>query len=287
MSDSNRGKRTKTELAVFAGIAVTFITSLLFWAIPEHLAYSNQAAFNTEYHQRWADNRKRRDCVRAPAIGSRRCVEEAQATSEERQRAERDIEAQRKMALWTAIMGAMAVIGVGLSGFGVYLIWRTWDATREAADNSRLTLRSFIAKERAHLRIRKAVYSFEGDEDRIGVNNQGFRLALDNKGESACTVLEIGWQYSPMRHWLPKMEQTLFKPVLIPAQSEELSPHLGISEIPNSPCWLMGRATYQTLENETFTSYFSLKIELHIDPGCNPSEWRAVDDRMIAMPHDT
>jgi hypothetical protein len=37
------------------------------------------------------------------------------------------------MALWTAIMGAMAVVGVSLSDVGIYLIWQTWGATRHAA----------------------------------------------------------------------------------------------------------------------------------------------------------
>ncbi|MBX7489819.1 hypothetical protein K3177_15025 [Qipengyuania sp. GH25] len=198
-----------------------------------------------------------------------------------------DLKTQRIMAWWTRIMGVAAAIGIVLGGFSIWLIWRTWSATNVAAESSRKTLRSFIAKERAHLRIKNASFTYEGNQSEVGKNYNGFRLKLDNRGESACRVIEIGWQYSNIRHWLPKPEQLICKPVLVPSLSEEESPHLGVAEFPSSPCWLMGRVKYKTLEDETFVSYFSLRIELHVDPGYAPSEWRAVEDRLIAMPWDT
>lgn len=195
-----------------------------------------------------------------------------------------DLQAQRVMAWWTRIMGIAAGVGIFLGGVSIWLIWRTWDATSDAAESSRKTLRSFIAKERAHLRIKRAEFSYE---ERLGISSNGFRLKLDNRGESACQVIEIGWQYSESRHWLPKLEQLIWKPVLVPSDSEEDSPHLGIAEFPSDPCWFMGRVKYKTLEDETFASYFSFAIQFLEGAGYGPDNWFAIEDRMIAMPWDT
>ena len=44
-----------------------------------------------------------------------------------------DLKAQREMAWWTKVMGWAAGIGILLGAVSIWLIWRTWDATREAA----------------------------------------------------------------------------------------------------------------------------------------------------------
>ena len=134
MSDGDRGRASRYGVVIWTAVSLIFIGGILGWAIPRHLSYGNEAAYNTEYHDRNAHDQIWGSCVNLPRAALDGCVEKAHATSEKRQREERDLEAQRKMSLWTAIMGAMAVIGVGLSGLGIYLILRTWQATRIAAD---------------------------------------------------------------------------------------------------------------------------------------------------------
>lgn len=212
------------------------------------------------------------------------CEDEINDPARANQRDEYDLAAQQTMALWTAIMGGMAVVGVALSGVGVYLIWRTWGATQEAAENSRKTLRSFIAKERAIIKITRASFNFDRG---LRSYANGFLLELCNIGESACIVQKIYWSYCLQKEWPDSFLNNVTKAVLIAGRDSEASPHLGVAEFPATPCWLMGVVKYTTLEDQVFTSHFSLKVEFHDRAGYGPDNWTAEDDRPQSLPGDT
>lgn len=153
MSESNGSKRSQIELAAVGFLTVAFIVGLLLWAVQIQATINHQSVDNTEGHRLRADKHIQNRCIKLPQPAHENCVESTRAASEELEREERDLEAQKVMALWTAVMGAMAVIGVGLSGFGVYLIWRTWVATRTAANTSQKTYQAFIDAEDASLLV--------------------------------------------------------------------------------------------------------------------------------------
>lgn len=284
MSDGDRGKRSKTELAIFAGLAAAFIALILFGAVPQHLSYGDQAARNAENHERWANDQIGRNCVAIERPAFADCVEDARATSEERQREERDLEAQRKMALWTAIMGAMAVIGVGLSGFGVYLIWRTWDATREAADNSRKTLDRYIYRERAMLRLGNARFRFLDD---LPVP-AGFQAEIINHGPSPGDLQSVEWEYLSGPVWPEKLKFEKFTSTIVTSENDPATPHLGCENVDALPLWLAVTLNYLTLGDESYKSHGAFEIRYEPPDGYGPGGYHASSVLRISdQPFDT
>lgn len=282
MHDSDRGDHTKTGLKRWLLPAIIFAVTVLAVGGIQHWLHYDDATRNAASYARDAQNQIATEC-RVP-VSNVDCAREIKQTSRANQRDEYDLYSQKTMALWTGIMGAMAVIGVALSGVGIYLIWRTWDATREAAESSRKTLRAFVAKERAFAKVENAFFSYEEDK---APRKNGATLKISNVGESACTVREIAYKYVSRRSWAPENPTLMCQQFLIPAQTPEQSAHLGISEFPSNPCWLIGSVKYYTLDDGQFRSYFSFKVEFHDDDGYSPENWIFTPDRMVAMPYDT
>lgn len=282
MSDSNRGGNDTIGLRRWLWPAIIFAVSVLCVGGIQHWIYYDDAQRSAATHSRDAHNHITTECRVSDAAPS--CEREISQAARDSQRGEYDLYSQKAMALWTAIMGAMAVVGIALSGVGVYLIWRTWDATREAAENSRKTLNSFIAKERAIIKATRADFHF-----RRGISPEnGFKISFLNIGLSVGWITEVGWQYSFKEAWLPEPIKTVdTRKIVIPPGSREISGHLSIDEFPSDPCWLMGYAKYTTLEDKHLTCYFYFKITQGDEPAFLGPEWYAVSERHIAMPADT
>ena len=64
----------------------------------------------------------------------------------EREYTKRDLDAQEEMAAWANDMFGVGILGIFLTGVGIFLIWRTLKYTAEAADYAR---RAALAGERA------------------------------------------------------------------------------------------------------------------------------------------
>lgn len=96
-----------------------------------------------------------------------------------------DLHAQRIMAWWTRIMGIAAVIGIFLGGISIWLIWRTWDATREAAKISLQTYQAFVSLERPNI-VPKLTLEHEDGESQFGIN-----FEVTNIGKASCVVEKI------------------------------------------------------------------------------------------------
>lgn len=123
-----------------------------------------------------------------------------QEAADNHRRAEADLEAQQTMAKWTRLMGIAAVLGVGLSIVGVYLIWRTWHATRGAADTSRKTYDAFIAAEDASLVVEfPEGHIYESVVDGVAQPDSYFlRVKVTNIGRSTARI--HGWQIGDKKH---------------------------------------------------------------------------------------
>ena len=263
MSNSDRGPKGRTWIIVWGLVALAFITGILLWAIPTHLSYSDQATRSAEHHSRYADSQVRRSCVNLTPAAFEQCIEETRGPAEERQRAERDLEAQRKMALWTAIMGAMAVIGVGLSGFGVYLIWRTWDATREAAENSRKTFRAYVAVERPRLAIGKSAKSggFLTDEGELT-----FELDVANMGKTvAYAELIYFWVDERIPDVTGDDAFNVQRLDQVIGDGTTATLPFKLVEVPNR-AFIGGYATYESGLDESHVSYFLFEVT-KVPPG--------------------
>lgn len=116
---------------LLATITVVIVAAGLFavGALTSQWRYEEEARQAANYYADDADRRERQVCIPGPGAQLDDCLAETRDAERSDQRAEYDLEAQRTSALWTAIMGWMSSLAVGLSAIGVYLIYRTFRQT--------------------------------------------------------------------------------------------------------------------------------------------------------------
>ena len=116
--------------------------------------YQQYAADHTAEYAKYAEQKAGEACRGVAAEQLVHCFSEARVEAElEKQSYEHDqadLVAQRKAALWAEMMGGAAVVGMGLSIVGVFLVWITFVATREG---NKITERIGEAQTRCYLRV--------------------------------------------------------------------------------------------------------------------------------------
>jgi hypothetical protein len=132
MYDGDRSNKSKTRL-IQAGIAATLLVVIftglgVWWQSGYHQNAGNKAA----QYERWSKNEIRTGCVSFGSLPKAECTYKAKQAAQENKRAEYDLYAQRTSALWAGIMAVAALVGIGLSGVGVYLVYTTFEATKQA-----------------------------------------------------------------------------------------------------------------------------------------------------------
>lgn len=132
MHDGNRGDHTKTGLIAGIIVAILFAVAFIGWGLWKTAEYEREASNQTREYAAYTNDKIRKSCLSLPPVYQKDCATEARHEQRGNERNEHDLVAQRKSALWAYIMGAAAVIGMGLSVIGVFLVWTTFDATRKA-----------------------------------------------------------------------------------------------------------------------------------------------------------
>jgi len=132
MHDGKRGDRTKTGLIAGIVVAVLIAAAFIGWGLCKTAEYEREANNQAREYAAYTDKKIRKACLSLPPVYQKDCAAEARHEQRNNERNEYDLVAQRKSALWAYIMGAAAVIGMGLSVIGVFLVWTTFDATRKA-----------------------------------------------------------------------------------------------------------------------------------------------------------
>lgn len=214
-----------------------------------------------------------------------RCRTGALRAARADQREEYDLYSQRTMALWTAIMGIMAVTGAALSAIGIYLVWRTWDATREAAESSRKTLRSYIARERGVLLIKGGFHvELEGEP-----HPHGFWLRLSNSGLSLLKVVSTEWAYVDEPVWSNHLaEQSNSQILILPGEEAETTwMEWRDPRAVDVSCWLIGKVHYVTLEDERFFTTFAFHIDYVDKDFRGHDHWTTRSELVSGQPTDT
>lgn len=182
MSGSNWHDFAKDRLglivALFVAAIVGIITVEVAWL--EQRDLYDQAARNAAYYAENAKNNIAVNCgVEAPA----NCAQQINDAARKEQREEYDLYSQRAVALWTAVMGGMAVLGVALSAVGVYLIWTTFRETRSTA---KAALDANLISDRiAQAELRPYLFV-----DRLELAGITDNKAVDDKGNP---IDEPGW----------------------------------------------------------------------------------------------
>lgn len=281
MSDSDRGRVHQIGLKRWVWPVIVFAVAVLAYGIVVERTHYHNAARNAASYARDAHNQTAAEC-RVP-VTYPSCAREIEQARRANQRDEYDLYAQKVMALWTAIMGAMAVVGIALSGVGVYLIWHTWDATQEAANSSRKTLRAYIAKERAILKIRLADWVVD---DRLSSPNC-FVARLRNLGESLAQVHEVHWEYLADPVWPKRLRFTRYAATVVAAREEAISEILSSDKEQIGGTWLAVSVRYSTLQEGPYWSHGGFIVTHHPPDGYGPESWSAQATLLADMPSDT
>ncbi|MDX2210076.1 MAG: hypothetical protein SFV20_06925 [Sphingopyxis sp.] len=108
--------------------------SFIGWGLWKSAEYEWEADNQTSKYAAYTDKQIRQSCPRRPSVDQQNCAAKARHEQRANERNERDLVAQKKSALWAYIMGAAAVIGMGLSTVGVILVWTTFRETKSSND---------------------------------------------------------------------------------------------------------------------------------------------------------
>lgn len=212
------------------------------------------------------------------------CAAEIRSRSRVEVREIADLYSQETMALWTAIMGASATVGLALSGIGVFLIWQTWLQAGEASEYSRRTLQSYVGKERGILSQDIARVVTKGH-----IAHAGICVFFENIGASAATIVRVYFSYKDeVGVWPTEFDHEIEDVRTIAINGKGRTPCLEWSEPPEvqQSVYLQGVMEYRTLETEIFTTPFSLKITRFDNPYGSP-EFEMVRQVVSGMPSHT
>lgn len=137
------------DIVKVAGLATLIVIgSLLTYTltVPHGRALQQEAANRADIQSQNAEDRIKWVCSSPKA--SPVCVAETRQTEAENRRDEEDLGAQKISAWWAQVMGIAALIGMGLSALGVWLIKTTFNETQRAneiaSDTMQRQLRAYI-----------------------------------------------------------------------------------------------------------------------------------------------
>lgn len=135
MFGSDRDKRAKAGL-IGAGLilALSSAGGLIAWGRLQSAEYERQAYAETRHYAENTNQQISETCLGLVTQEQLDCINEARNEQRNNERNEYDLVAQRQSALWAYVMALAAVIGMGLSVVGVFLVWITFRETRRAAD---------------------------------------------------------------------------------------------------------------------------------------------------------
>lgn len=150
MPDSDRRNWIKGHGGLAASVfaAILFVVLVVWPSWLQQRELYNEATRNAEHYARNAKNQIAIKCTSLTGQARTDCTNKENETARDRQRDEYDLYSQQVMALWTGVMGGMAVVGVSVSLIGVYLIWQTWTeakrTTAVARDVGKKQVRAYL-----------------------------------------------------------------------------------------------------------------------------------------------
>lgn len=131
-SMAERKRFAERWLAIsFVLLAVTGVASFSYHVFLADNSNQREAAGAVHHYQRDADRQIAGHCPRTPGPVRTECVNQRREAAREKQREEYSLGAQKVAAYWTRLMGIAALVGVLLSAVGIYLIFKTFEETRQ------------------------------------------------------------------------------------------------------------------------------------------------------------
>ena len=181
---------------VLLGLGSLAVLGAAGWLINKGLSLQRGYERETAIAANQAANRARvqmhDQCAPLPAQAKEKCADEIGDAYRDYRHETRDLEAQRTSALWTAFMGAAALLGMAVSIIGVGLVWITFNATRRgneiAEDTAKRQLRAYVCLRPVF--IDRLVPSAGPGPDRFVVT-----LPVENAGQTPANRLLIQWAW--------------------------------------------------------------------------------------------
>jgi hypothetical protein len=134
-------------IILVAFVAVAFCLGVIEIASLRQGHLYNDASRQANYYAERANDEIAVKCARLAGQPKRDCEQPIEDVARQNQRDEHDLYSQQAVALWTSIMGVMAVIGVAVSGAGLWAIIKT---IRQGHESNRIAtdaLRPYIVHE--------------------------------------------------------------------------------------------------------------------------------------------
>lgn len=136
MSRSNWLKHPQARLVGGLIVAIFAGGVILGYGHSESAEYERQANAKRSEYARYTSEKVTKTCLGLVGAERAGCFYDAANAQAEYEYNQADLIAQRQSALWGYIMAFAAVIGMVLSAVGVWLVWTTFRATKEANEIS-------------------------------------------------------------------------------------------------------------------------------------------------------
>jgi hypothetical protein len=210
MSRSDRGNGTAVRLVVIALVLVVSTAASVYaisWGRSVEAEYFRDADNRTKQYTVNTYGKEYQRCIALPLKLQRDCMVDATNKARSNEREEQDLVAQKISALWAFMMGAAAVVGVGLSAVGVMLVWTTFNATKEG---------NAIAREIGQAQIR-AYVTLAADTLYMHPSTQppwrpNINFKLTNTGLTPAEEVSIGVKWQLVRLGKIEFEGESFAP---------------------------------------------------------------------------
>lgn len=138
MTDSDRGKLPPPCVITLGIVGLVVVFCALSFGLTYQNHYAREAERKASQHDRHAAFEAYRPCRTSPLTQLDYCLVNAKREYElkvnDNHRNYADLVAQQRSALWTAIMGVAALIGMALSALGVWLVYTTFREAKRSAD---------------------------------------------------------------------------------------------------------------------------------------------------------
>lgn len=192
---SKRGP-DNTGLNLTLGILIACCAAALAWSeLSDQAPHAVSNDYETSKYADRAQSRVQALCIDISGATLAECIIEIEQSERANHRAQKDLKAQRYMAIWAFVMALSGIITVGITGAGLYWLRRTFIQTQGAvtAANAAVEVTREIgeAQVRAYIGIAGAEFK-NGGGLALGVGDElNCEIMLKNFGNSPPYISKI------------------------------------------------------------------------------------------------
>lgn len=201
------------------------------------------------------------------------CRSEIEQNARRAERDERNLEAQRSVAVWTRAMGVATLIAMTVGIFGLGLIFVTFRETRRAANEGLRANEIAKAQQRARIVVKAELGRF------VTATQQSLVVSGKNAGAS----IALNCRATMGLFSEPPSQPTDFDEMAIPRPIEQgETEQFALWATFDPSVFVAGAVTYDTIFEKGCVSYFCFKFEFS-----NVSrDWRPIECRPSTWPDD-